>query len=72
MFLKHAEIIQLTGKRYCNAQVRALRSMGINHAVRPDGSVLVLRSHIEALLGPEGSKRDTIKSSQPDWNAIHG
>lgn len=45
--LTDEEVIALTRKRRCDAQVRALRSMGIQHWVRGDGSPAVLRAHLE-------------------------
>lgn len=40
------ELVDLTRKRRPTAQVRALRALGIDHKVRPDGSVLVLRNSL--------------------------
>jgi Domain of unknown function (DUF4224) len=49
--LSDDELILLTRKRRPFAQMRALRSMGIDHRQRPDGSVAVLRSTVETVLG---------------------
>ena len=51
MFLRNEEIVALTNRQRSAAQVRALRTMGIEHRVRPDGTVAILRSHVEYLLG---------------------
>ena len=51
MFLRTEEVVALTNRRRSAAQVRALRTMGIEHRVRPDGTVAILRSHVEHLLG---------------------
>ena len=51
MFLTADEVRDLTGKVRNQAQVAALRHMGIEHRVRPDGSVAVLRAHVESSLG---------------------
>ena len=51
MFLRNEEVVALTNRRRSTAQVRALRTMGIEHRVRPDGTVAILRSHVEYLLG---------------------
>lgn len=57
MFLSHEDLIELTAKRQRAAQVRVLRFMGIEHRLRPDGSVAVLKSHIDkALDGTHDSK----------------
>ena len=68
MFLTEDEIIELTRKTRRDAQSRALRFIGIEHRPRPDGSLIVLRSHVEALLG--GESRGKVKDPQPDWSAI--
>ncbi len=51
MFLRNEEVVALTNRRRSAAQVRALRTMGIEHRIRPDGTVAILRSHVEYLLG---------------------
>ncbi len=57
MFLGNDEIIELTNRQRSAAQVRALRTMGIEHRIRPDGTVAILRAHVEHLLGyPTGAK----------------
>ena len=45
--LTDEEVIALTGKRRHDAQVRELRTMGIEHRIRGDGSPMVLRVHLE-------------------------
>jgi aminopeptidase-like protein len=51
VFLTATEIRDLTGRRLCDAQRRALEHMGIPFRVRPDGSLAVLRAHVEAIPG---------------------
>lgn len=51
LLLSPKDICDLTGRRRRNAQVRALRSMGIEHRVRPDGSVAILKAHIDKIFG---------------------
>lgn len=51
MFLTPEELVELTHAKRSNAQVRALCMMGIEHKQRPDGSVVVLRAHVERLFG---------------------
>ena len=46
MFLSPDELTELTGKQRPAAQIRALRSMGIRHHVRPDGRPVVLRADL--------------------------
>lgn len=51
MFLSEEEICELTGRQRASAQARSLQSMGIECRRRPDGSVVVLRAVVEAVLG---------------------
>lgn len=51
MFLDDEEIVQLTGRKRRLGQSRALKFMGIEHRIRPDGSVAVSRAHVEQVLG---------------------
>jgi hypothetical protein len=47
LILTRAEVSELTGKRRTDAQQRVLKGLGIFFRVRPDGSVVVLRSDVE-------------------------
>ncbi|MFJ1257879.1 DUF4224 domain-containing protein [Cupriavidus sp. CuC1] len=51
MFLTNDEIRELTKRTHRRTQVEALRTLGIEHRVRADGSIVVLRAHIEAVFG---------------------
>jgi len=62
MFLTALEIAELTGRRRRDAQIKALRSMGIEHRIRPDGHPVVSRSHIEKLL--DGAMTATAKKEE--------
>lgn len=69
MFLTCTEIAALTNRTRQSAQIRALRHLGIEHKVRADGSVVVLRAHVEHILGGTApSPRQ--KSSEPNWSAL--
>ncbi len=70
-FLDSTEMAELTGRVRSDAQVRALRHMGIEHRVRPDGKVVVLRSHVEQVLGVAPARGGPAKEIEPDWSAIH-
>lgn len=50
-YLSTEELIELTHRRRPSAQRRALTSMGIDSLVRPDGTLVVLRSSVEAAVG---------------------
>lgn len=68
MFLTHDELEELTGKQRGYAQVRVLRLMGINHRVRADGSVAVLKSHVEKIF--DGKEQIPVMVNiEPNWNA---
>lgn len=71
VFLDSTEMAELTGRVRSDAQVRALRHMGIEHRVRPDGKVVVLRSHVEQVLGVAPARGRPVKEIEPDWSAIH-
>lgn len=71
-FLQPAEVQGLTGRVRRHAQVQALRSMGIEHRVRPDGDVAILRAHISKVFdgNPEATSRNHHRSTSPNWLAI--
>ena len=69
MILSGVELKDLTGRRQKACQVQALRFMGIEHKVRPDGSVVVLKAHVEQSLGLR-EDRKAIKEFEPNWGAI--
>lgn len=58
--LTPAELRELTGKRRCDAQRRVLEHMGIPFFGRPDGTLAVLRAHVETT--PSG----TIPAAEPE------
>lgn len=70
MFLTEQQVEALTHRTRRDAQVRALRFMGIEHKKRPDGSVAVLRSHVEWILGDGAVAAKVEKETEPDWSAI--
>lgn len=72
MFLTPEEVIELTHKKKRSAQICALRGMGIEHRIRPDGTIAIMRSHIEKILGGLASKNDRINhQKQPNWSAFN-
>ena len=68
MFLNDEDLQFLTGAGRRDARVRALRATGIEHRVRPDGRTIVLRSHVEELLGAR--PKANVHSMEPDWSAV--
>ncbi len=67
LFLTPQELEALTGRKIPSAQHRALNAMGIEHKRRPDGSIVVLRSHLEAVMGGPARQQDI---PEPDWEAL--
>lgn len=70
MFLTKEELKELTGRERRDAQVRALRFMGIEHRLRPDASVAVLRSHVEEVLSGNANSKTREKRHEPNWDAL--
>lgn len=68
MLLNDDELEQLTKRKRRDAQRRVLVALGIEHKVRPDGSLVVLAAHVEKLLG--GARRGKVENDEPDWDAI--
>jgi len=68
--LTSAEVRELTGRTRRPTQVHTLRAMGIEHRVRPDGSVAVLRAHAEHVLGGRIYADVSEKRHEPNWSAI--
>lgn len=69
LFLENTEIERLTGKFRRPAQRRVLCLMGIEHRVRPDGALIVSRSHVEKILDGVAAQRQE-RRVEPNWNAI--
>lgn len=69
-FLDPDELRGLTGRVHHSAQARALAGMGIEHKPRPDGSLAVLWSHVEAVMGGEVSGKRKKANVEPDWGAL--
>lgn len=70
--LTPAEVRVLTGRTHRTSQVVVLRQMGIEHKVRPDGSVVVLRAHVERVLGEgvSGAASATRRKTAPDLSMV--
>lgn len=62
------ELYDVTHRKRPKAQLRALRSMGIEARMRPDNTVLALWSAVEAKLGPAPTRRN--RNAEPNWTAI--
>ena len=69
MFLTDEELRELTKRTRRDAQARVLKFMGIEHGVRPDGSLAVLSSHVETLLSG-GAMPPKLRPVEPDWSGL--
>lgn len=71
-FLDHEEIHGLTNKKRRDAQAQALRAMSIDHRIRPDGSIAILRAHITKVFDGDSAEptRKRPKEVGPNWAAI--
>ncbi|SDV49093.1 DUF4224 domain-containing protein [Chitinasiproducens palmae] len=70
MFLTRDEVRDLTYRTRRDAQASALTLMGIEHKIRPDGSVAVLREHVTQQMGIAQPVRKR-RAVEPDWSALH-
>lgn len=71
MFLTKDELKELTGHVRAHAQAKELDKMGIEYKPRGDGSLAVLRSHVEKEFGLLQQKPANKKSFQPNWEALN-
>ncbi|OJY22122.1 MAG: hypothetical protein BGP02_00540 [Pandoraea sp. 64-18] len=71
MFLEPDELVTLTGRTQNRAQARALRMMGIEHRVRPNGTIVVLSEHVAVVLGAQAAVAARDVSFEPDWRAMN-
>lgn len=69
MFLDDDDIRHLTKRRHRDAQARVLAELGIEHRKRPDGSLVVLRAHVERLLGGVANAK-VEREVEPDWEHV--
>jgi len=69
-FLTKDEVAEMTGRIQRSAQTRELTHMGVIHKLRADGSVLVLRAHVEQLLGYQASTEAKEPHFEPNWAAL--
>lgn len=70
MFLDADEIRELTRRVHYSSQTKVLRSMGIEHRARPDGSLAILRAHVEQIMGLAVTKKRKASQTEPNWSAL--
>jgi hypothetical protein len=68
-FLTAQEVAEMTGRVQRSAQTRELTHMSVIHKLRADGSVLVLRAHVEQLLGYQAPTEAKEPHFEPNWAA---
>lgn len=71
MFLDMDELRELTARQQHSAQAKVMRAMGIEHRARPDGSLAVLRLHVEQVLGAAPGQRRQRAPVEPNWGALN-
>ena len=69
-FLSDEEVQALTNRKVRPSQVRVLKAMGIEHRVRPDGSVAILRTHITKVFDGSSDQPKKQKAPAHNWDAI--
>jgi hypothetical protein len=70
LFLDADEISNMTSRVQRAAQVRVLRGMGIEHRIRPDGTVAILRAHVERVFGAGPTNMRKNAPKEPNWEAL--
>lgn len=71
MFLSADEISSMTSRVQRAAQARMLRAMGIAFKQRADGTLVVLRSHVEKEFGVGPERQTKGKDFQPNWSGLN-
>ena len=70
MILSKIQLIELTGKKHSSSQAFVLCCMGIEHILRPDGSIVVSQLHLEQVLGVVVISQSN-KNKEPNWGMIN-
>lgn len=67
MFLNDEELTELTRKRQNAARIRVLNAIGVQHKIRPDGTIAVLLAHVERVFGEKAGRQTAESSWKPSW-----
>lgn len=70
MFLTPEELHDLTRRKMRGAQIGVLNFMGIEHRVRPDGKVLVLREHALQVFGCKPTVERKRRPTEPNFEHL--
>jgi len=71
MFLDDDEVRSMTHRVQRAAQAKMLRSMGIAFKQRADGTLAVLRAHVEKEFGAGAERKSKAKEFQPNWGVLN-
>lgn len=69
MFLDDDALVELTRKRRHDAQRRVLDALGVKYKPRPDGSLAVLKAHVDELFGCTAPAK-VKRPAEPHWDAM--
>jgi hypothetical protein len=72
MHLTHEELVELTHYKGSKRQINALMQMGFKFMVRPDGTVALLRAHVEKTMGLSDSKAPNRGNVPLDFGGLNG
>lgn len=70
MFLTGEELAALTHRQRSPSQGKVLNFMGIEHRRRPDGSIAVLRAHVERMMGEGATMKKPLKKTEPRFDLV--
>ncbi len=72
LLLTREEVQEITHRKHQKRQSEVLRLLGVNHLVRPDGSLAVSRQHVEEVLSGNtaGKQKTRMTGVEPDWSKI--
>jgi hypothetical protein len=71
MFLSGEELSSMTNRVQHKAQAKMLRSMGVEFRTRADGTLAVLRAHVDKVFGNAAESVPKKKSFQPNWDGVN-
>ena len=72
MHLTPEELVELTHYKGAKRQINALMHMGFKFMVRPDGTVAILRAHVEKIMGVSDSKAANRANVPLDFGGLNG
>lgn len=70
LFLDDTQIFDLTKRYRHSAQAKVLRFLGIIHDIRPDGSIVVLKEHVDKKYGGGSDTAKPSKRTRPNMESV--